>query len=120
MPNYFLTSAARADLVSIRRYTIDRWGISQARKYLTSIKDKMEFICSNPLLGTPRPEVDKETLSFPCNSHIIYYKCLVAEIYIIAVLHKSSVPSHHLHDRSVPTPGSLGEYSRPYSQAVVE
>ena len=98
-PTYRLTPDAQADLIEIRQYTIQQWGIDQARKYLSELRRTMYLLAEAPTLGKSRPEVGTNVLSFPHVSHVVYYMVHEQQIVIFAVLHKRMVPMKHLIER---------------------
>lgn len=95
-PTYRITPDAQADLLEIRQYTTQQWGIVQARKYLSELRRMMCLLAEAPSLGKSRPEVATKVLSFPHVSHVVYYIVHEQQIVIFAVLHKQMVPMKHL------------------------
>ena len=96
---YRLTPDAQADLIQIRRFTVEQWGKAQSRDYLSKLRLTMGILSEHPKLGTKRPELGLGIASFPIASHVIYYVPDEKEIVFFAVLHKSMVPAMHLESR---------------------
>lgn len=97
--NYRLTPAAQSDLIEIRNYSLQHWGLAQSRKYLSELRKTINLLAESPSLGKARPEVGADVLSFPHVSHVIYYIVHKNQVAIFGVLHKRMVPTNHLIDR---------------------
>ena len=76
MLNFRLTPDAKTNLFEILRYTLHQWGATQSERYLSELRHKIRLLAENPYLGTSRPEVSMDLLSFPHSSHIIYHLVL--------------------------------------------
>ena len=96
-----LSSAAQTDLIKIRYYTLKNWGSEQSKKYLSELQQAIELLATSPEMGIKRSDVSIDALSFSHVSHIIYYVLQRGCILVIAVLHKSMVPNHHLTNRTL-------------------
>ncbi|OIO71150.1 MAG: plasmid stabilization protein ParE [Zetaproteobacteria bacterium CG1_02_53_45] len=89
MPHYLLSESARQDILSIRDYTLETWGTAQAGKYLSMLKQRLEWLAGNPALGKNRDEVSEGYLSFPEGRHVIFYRLDEDGIEVIAIVHQS-------------------------------
>ena len=101
MSNYRLTPDAQSDLIDIRRFTLDRWGEAQSKKYLFELRQTLHLLAETPSLGKPRPDVGEDVLSFPHISYVIYYVVHAQQLVVFGVLHKRMVPVNHLDGREV-------------------
>lgn len=101
MPAFRLTPDAQADLIEIRRYTLQQWGAEQSQKYLCEIRNTMGLLAETPALGKSRPEVGANVYSFPQGSHIIYYVVHEQQLVVFGVLHKRMAPLAHLNERGL-------------------
>lgn len=99
--SYRLTPDAQSDLIGIRQHTVKQWGVAQSRKYLSELRQTIRLLAESPSVGTARPEVGPEILSFPHVSHVIYYVLHERQIIVFGVLHKRMVPLGHLAEREV-------------------
>lgn len=97
---YRLTPDAQADLIEIRRYTLNQWGNDQSQKYLSELRQTIKLLSETPTIGKQRNEVGVDVYSFPYASHVIYYTLYEQQVVVFAVLHKSMIPLIHLTDRS--------------------
>lgn len=82
-----ITPRARADLISIGRYTQKNWGTSQRNAYLKSLDARFAWLADNPHLGKHRPEIDARYYSFREGSHMIFYMIEKDYIAIIGLPH---------------------------------
>ncbi|UDJ83821.1 type II toxin-antitoxin system RelE/ParE family toxin [Kosakonia oryzae] len=100
MAAYILTEEAQRDLREIRDYTFRNFGKQQSRDYLANMRQMLEKIAGMPTMGLKREEeLGAGVYSFPCDSHMIYYIVARQGIAVLAVLHQSRVPVHHLAER---------------------
>jgi len=99
MPSYRLTPDAQSDLIEIRRYTLNRWGSAQSKKYLAEIRQTIRLLSETPTLGKQRPDVATDAFSFPHASHVIYSVLHNNQLVVFGVLHKQMVPITHLENR---------------------
>ena len=51
MPSYRLSPEAKKDLLNIRAYTKNKWGIQQAQKYIDALEKKCEELAQSPRIG---------------------------------------------------------------------
>ena len=93
---YQFTDKAERDLEGIIDYTIQEWGVSQANTYLDGLETRAQLLAENPDLGTTRDTLSEGLLSFPYESHILYYKKQARGIVIVRVLHQHMDPVKHL------------------------
>jgi len=94
-----LTRDAQKDLTTIRRYTVETWGQEQSRTYLQGIRDTIELLAEFPGQGVDRQDVGEGVFSFPCGSHMLYYRLEMKQLVVFAVLHQRMVPEEHLQGR---------------------
>ena len=91
-PRYQFTDNAERDLEGIIDYTVQEWGVSQADNYLDGLESRTQLLAENPDLGMARETLSKGLLSFPYESHILYYKKHARGIVILRVLHEHMDP----------------------------
>jgi toxin ParE1/3/4 len=95
-PGYRFTDKAERDLEGIIDYTVQEWGVSQANSYLDGLESRAQLLAENPDLGMTRETLFEGLLSFPYESHILYYKKHARGIVILRVLHQYMDPVKHL------------------------
>jgi toxin ParE1/3/4 len=59
-------------------YTAHEWSATQANTYLDDLETCAQLIAENPDLGMARETLFEGLLSFPCESHILFYKNTLA------------------------------------------
>jgi len=91
-PRYQFTDKAERDLEGIIDYTAQEWGAAQANTYLDGLETRAQILAENPDLGMAREILSKGLLSFPYESHILYYKKHARGIVIVRVLHQHMDP----------------------------
>lgn len=101
MPGFRLTPDAQADLIEIRRHSLQQWGAEQSQKYLCEIQNTIGLLAETPALGKSRPDVGADVHSFPQGSHIIYYVIHKQQVVVFWVRHKRIVPVAHLTERGL-------------------
>jgi len=96
MPGFRLTKAAKADMLGIGRYTRQRWGREQMRRYVGGLD-----ACFHDLAG--QPELGSAYLDLPpyrrlrCGKHALFYRVTAdATVLIVRVLHVRMLPELHL------------------------
>jgi toxin ParE1/3/4 len=95
-PDYKFTLNAERDLENIIDHTLQNWSIEQTNAYLDGLESQAQLLAENPGLGKIRQELTEGLLSFPYESHILYYKKHASDIVILRVLHQHMDPSNHL------------------------
>lgn len=88
--HYQFLPEADEDIANILRYTIKRWGITQARKYERLLFDAFTSLAENPLKIGSRDVsyLHEDYRRYPIGKHYIYYKCIDEGIIIIRILHE--------------------------------
>jgi len=95
MNNYRLSRLASADLEEIAEYTIERFGIEQARRYRDGLKTCFDQLANNPALGKRSEQLMRGLRRFEHQSHVVFYINESEDIFIVRVLHSSmDVPRH--------------------------
>ena len=95
-PRYRFTDKAERDLEGIIDSTVQEWGVSQANTYLDGLESRAQLLAENPDLGMARETLFEGLLSFPYESHILYYKKHARGIVILRILYQYMDPVKHL------------------------
>ena len=96
MPHHKFTAHAQNDLINIIGHTLQNWGVAQTEKYIDGLETLAAKLAQSPALGTCRDALQKELLSFPYKSHVLYYTRTKVGITISRVLHQSMDIEQHL------------------------
>ncbi len=95
MSNYRLSRLAAADIEEIAEYTIERFGIEQARRYRDGLKTCFDQLTKNPALGRRVEQLARGLKRFEHQSHVVFYVSEPENIFIVRVLHSCmDAPSH--------------------------
>ena len=97
MTRFLLTPAARADLDSIWDYTVERWGVDQAERYVLAIRDVCLALAQGVLPDGDAGHVRPGLRKVPSGAHILYFRRRgdgTAEI--IRILHRRMDEDRHL------------------------
>jgi len=95
MNSYRLSRLAAADLQEIAEYTIERFGIMQARRYRESLKTCFVQLANNPTLGKRAEQLMHGLQRFEHQSHVVFYISEPKNILIVRVLHSSMDAPRH-------------------------
>jgi toxin ParE1/3/4 len=94
--DYKFTAEAERDLEEITDYTLQQWDVAQTLAYLDGLEALGQLLADNPDLGTKRDSLSNGLLSFPYESHILYYMKQSHGITIVRVLHQRMDPMKYL------------------------
>ena len=96
MTKYELTNSAERDLQSIADYTIEKFGVKQARRYRDSLFRTFESLTDHPEMGRDYSHVKEGCRRHEHESHVIYYKVADSGILVLRLLHQSQDPTSYL------------------------
>ena len=96
MGNFRLTSRAESDLVEIADYTIETFGIEQARRYRDALETCFQTIADNPKVGRSADQLAPELRRYKHQSHVVFYMPERQGVLIVRVLHESRDFEQHL------------------------
>ncbi len=96
MTRYELTKFAERDLRSIAGYTIETFGINQARRYRDSLLRTFKSLAEHPRMGRDYSHVKQGCRRHEHESHVIYYKITDSGILVLRLLHQSQDPTSYL------------------------
>lgn len=97
MPDYQLTQHAEKDLQAIARYTLQHFGISQARRYRDQLFKMFDLLAEFPFIGSDQSHIRPNIRRHRFNSHVIYYRTEQKGIVILRLLGANQDPLlHHI------------------------
>jgi toxin ParE1/3/4 len=85
----YLSERAKNDYKKIQRYTKKSYGKEQVLKYASMLKECLEKITGNPMLGHFRPDIPQTYKAYSAGEHIIVYRLENQTVYVVAILHGS-------------------------------
>ena len=100
MAECVLSSLAEADLSEIAEYTIENFGIKQARRYRDGLESRFQTLANNPFIGRSADDLAPQLRYLEYQSHNIFYlpQTQKNNVLIVRVLHASMNAERRLDD----------------------
>ncbi len=93
---FVLTRKAREDMLSIGRYTEEKWGKEQRNRYLSMLDKAFFTLTENPSLGRSCDAVKQGYRAYSIGKHVIFYQREAPEtVKIVRILHESMNVEKH-------------------------
>ena len=92
MTKYLLLKKAEKDIENIANYTIQKFGIKQARVYRDDLFKSFEMISEFPLIGSNQDHIKKNIRRHVHEYHSIYYRVDIHGITIYRILSPGEDP----------------------------
>ncbi|MBN8578752.1 MAG: type II toxin-antitoxin system RelE/ParE family toxin [Cytophagales bacterium] len=86
--SYKISVKAAEDIDKIWWYTVQKWSIEQADRYVNLIFDEIEYVSKNSTQGRDFSHIRKNYRCSKVKSHLIFYKITEEGIEVIRVLHQ--------------------------------
>ncbi|MGI9302301.1 MAG: type II toxin-antitoxin system RelE/ParE family toxin [Gammaproteobacteria bacterium] len=96
MAEYWLLDSAEVDLNEIADYTIENFGIEQARVYKDGLTRAFQLLAENPLIGSDQGHIRSNVRRFVHKSHAIYYRLDGDDVLVLRILGPGQDPLHQL------------------------
>lgn len=96
MLSYRLSKRAEKDLENIAVYSIQNFGIKQARLYRDGLFKTFDMICEFPMIGSDQNHIKKNVRRQVYESHSIYYRIDHKAIFILRIFGPGEDPLRHL------------------------
>lgn len=93
---FLLRGHARADLVAIRKYTVETWGNDQWLSYKKILLQKLQSLADHPEIGIQLKDVAENAYRFPLKDQVVYYLKRKSDVVIVGILSNSMAPEQHL------------------------
>ncbi|NDC08618.1 MAG: type II toxin-antitoxin system RelE/ParE family toxin [Oxalobacteraceae bacterium] len=87
MAEYRLTPAAERDLEAIWTYTLERWGVLQADRYIDTLVVAFEALAQSPKTAPACDHIRQGYRRRRVERHMIYFQITTDGIAIVRVLH---------------------------------
>jgi toxin ParE1/3/4 len=94
--SYLLTPRAQADIENIWSYTVARWSVDQAERYLDELADVMPLVCENPERGRNCDDIRRGYRRHAAGSHVLFYRTTKRGVEIVRILHQQMDFPRHL------------------------
>ena len=82
-----LSVKARAEIKNIFRYSFQKFGESQAKKYKTSFDECFQLLADNPNMGIECHTIRNGYFRHKHESHVIFYTLRSNDIFITTIIH---------------------------------
>ena len=92
----YIIQIGRKDLVNIALYTIEQFGIEQARDYKNPLAAIFELLAEHPVVGRDFGDLGIGWRRHPHQDHVAYYKQVSSGILVLRLLHSRQDPARHL------------------------
>ena len=96
MSRYTLTEEADSDVERIARDSVDKWGWTQAERYVSQLHHAFETIAQFPGIGRDVSHLRDGYLRFEHASHSVFYRRMEGGILIVRILHSRMLAELHL------------------------
>ena len=93
-----LTEIARADLASIRRYSVRTWGPARTTKYMDALRDTMKGLARGAVVVRTRDDLRLGVQMTTSGRHCIFFEADGSRVLILRVLHDRMDYRRHLDD----------------------
>lgn len=91
-----LRSRARTDLADIYKYSVARWGVARADRYIDDLTDTLRLIEQRRVIDQPAGVSIAELRKERCESHVIYFQRVAGDVHVVRILHERMDPFRHL------------------------
>ena len=96
MVDFRLSPRAETDLAEIADYTIETFGVEQARRYRDGLVACFQSLAQNPRLGRSVEWLATGLRRFEHRSHAVFYVVDERGVVVVRVLHVRMDASRHL------------------------
>ena len=88
MTGYVLSPAAQADMEDIWRYSMQRWSITRAERYVLAIRDACEDLVAGTLIGQDARDIRAGYHRLKVGSHVLFFRRSHDVIDVVRILHQ--------------------------------
>jgi toxin ParE1/3/4 len=99
LSGYWLSKLARLDMIEIADYTVDRWGPSQAERYINGLEDCFQRLVGSPQMGHPCDRIRRGYRRVEHGKHVVIYRADADGVFISRILHQSMLPERQLFEQ---------------------
>lgn len=89
MGEYLLTPTTQADIEGIWDFTVSRWGVMQAERYVRDIQATCEALAAGTLISQPAEDIRSGYRKTLIGSHVLFFKQGDSAIEVMRILHQS-------------------------------
>jgi toxin ParE1/3/4 len=77
----------------IARFTLERWGESQAHRHGQGLQAAFQLLAENPRMGRPCDTISAGLRRHEVGKHVIFYRLKPGGARIVRVLHQKLIPA---------------------------
>ncbi len=92
MATFRFSARAETDLHSIAKFTQDKWGEKQAKKYVRELRECCALVAMTPAIGRISAQGRWTVRRMEKESHVIFYRETAEGILVQRILHKGMIP----------------------------
>ena len=92
---YRLSERAYADIIGIGSYTMERFGIEQARRYRDQLERAFQVLADHPARGRTADDVAPGLRRWNYHSHVVFFRPEAQGVVIVRVLHQAMDATRH-------------------------
>jgi len=100
LSGYWFSRLTRLDLIEIADYTVDRWGPSQAERYLNGLDDCFKRLVQIPQMGRACDQIRQGYRRIEQGKHVVIYRADADGVFICRILHQHMLPERQLFEDS--------------------
>lgn len=91
MPRYWLSEAAKEDLIAIAQYGDEHFGVEQSDRYRERLKQRFAALAENPFLYPAVDHIQQGYRRSVCGVHSIYYRIVDDGVEIMRILGRQNI-----------------------------
>ena len=85
-------------MLRIGEYTLHKWGVAQAARYIRDLEVCFQMLADNPNLGRRCDDIRPGLRRHEHVKHVLFYRQERGEILISRILHQRMLPERHAID----------------------
>jgi toxin ParE1/3/4 len=93
LPKFNVSRPAQFDIREIARFTLERWGVSQAHRYTQGLRATFQLLADNPRMGRSCDAISAGLHRHEVGKHVIFYRLKPSGIRVVRILHQQMNPS---------------------------
>lgn len=96
MANYVLSRKAAADVEAIAEFSLQRWDMARAERYVLGLHETFRTLAEFPDLGRDASDIRAGYRRIDTASHAVFYRKTEDGILIVRILHQQMDFGRHL------------------------
>lgn len=96
MASYVLSRKAASDVEAIAEFSLQRWGLARAERYILGLHETFRTLAEFPELGRDASEIRARYRRIDTASHSVFYRKTGDGVLIVRILHQHMDFGRHL------------------------